>query len=112
VTVELEDRAKNTYFARVERKQGSTHPDYVGKDEWVMQIPHGDLERPKVSAYIIQYGILNDGEFIILAEEFDDVDTLEELMERTTTRLEGVKSIEHYYWFTDRDDEEIRSRAD
>jgi len=109
VTVELTDREKNTYFAQVARRQGSVHTDYLGKDEWEIQIPHGDMERPKVTAYAIQYGIVNGGEFIVLAEEFDDVDTLEELTERTTTRIDEVKAIEHYYWYTDRDDEDVRS---
>jgi len=111
VAVELTDREKNAYFARVERKQGSTHDDYIGKDEWGIQIPHGGLERPKVTAYAIQYGILNEGEFVVLAEDYDDVDTLEELMDRTTTRLEEVKDIQHWFWFTDRDGKEERSFA-
>ena len=117
IAVELTDKEKNTYFARAERAQGDVRErgsritDYLGKDEWEMHIPHRNLERPKVTAYVIQYGILNEGEFIVLAEELDDVDTLEELTERTTTRLEEVKKIKHYFWYTDEDDEDVRSQV-
>ncbi len=117
MAVELTDKNKNTRFARVERahgkvcERGSQITDYLGRDEWEMHIPHGDLERPKITAYAIQYGILNEGEFIVLAEDYDDVDTMEELMERTTTRVEDVKTIEHRFWYTDRDNEDVRSDA-
>ncbi len=112
VAVELTDKEKNTYFARAERAQGkvcergSQITDYLGRDEWEMHIPHGGMERPKVTAYAVQYGILNDSEFIVLAEDYDDVDSMEELMERATTRLEEVRTIQHRFWYTDSDNED------
>ncbi len=115
VAVELTDKKKNTCFARVEKAQGkvcergSQITDYLGRDEWEMHIPHGDLERPKITAYAIQYGVLSDGEFLVLAEDYDDVDSLEELVERTTTRLEEVKTLAHRFWYTDHDGNDERS---
>ena len=117
VAVELTDKEKNTCFARAERAQGNVCEkgfqitDYIGKDDWEMHIPHGNLERPKITAYAIQYGILNEGEFIVLAEDYDDVDTMEELMERTTTRLQNVKTIDHYYWYEDQNNDDARSQV-
>jgi len=117
VAVELTDKEKNTYFARAERAQGkvcergSQITDYLGRDDWEMHIPHGNMDRPKVTAYAIQYGILNEGEFIVLAEDYDDVDSMEELMERTTTRLENVKTIDHYFWYEDKNNDDTRSQV-
>ena len=104
VAVEMTDKQKNTYVARMMRGQGEVDSEYTGEDTWKFQIPHGDLERPKITAYVIQYGIEYEGEFIILAEDYDDVDTLEELLERSTdeTSISGDKG--HTYTFRDGDE--------
>ena len=107
IILELEDRQKNTYFAQMERAPNAVGgDDYTGEDNWKFQVSHGDLERPKISAYAIQYGIFLDGKFIVLAEEFDDVDTVEELTERTTTRLEQKPVILHQYSYRESGDDD------
>jgi len=107
IVVELEDRGKNTYFAKLERAQGDMGgDDYTGEDNWKFQVSHGDLERPKISAYAIQYGIFQDGKFIVLAEDYDDVDTAEELTERTTTGLDQKPVILHQYSYRESGDDE------
>ena len=109
VTIELTDKQKNSYFAQMAREQGSLDTEYTGEDNWEFLLPIGDLNRPKVTAYVIQYGILVDAEFIVLAEETDDVDTVEELTERSPTRLEPQNKnavIKHQYKFRDSDEGE------
>lgn len=103
ITVELTDKNKKTYFAQMARGQGALHEEYTGEDNWEFQIPHGDLERPKVTAYAIQYGVLCDGEFIPLAEEFDDVKSADEITARTTNRID-IKSTWHTYSYRDGDE--------
>ena len=109
VTIELTDKQKNSYCAQMAREQNSLDSEYTGEDNWKFLLPLGDLERPKVTAYVIQYGIKMGSEFIVLAEETDDVDTVEDLTERSPTRLEPQNKnavIEHQHKFRDSDEEE------
>jgi len=108
ITVELKDKSKKTYFAQMARGQGALDSEYTGEDNWEFKIPHGDLERPKISAYAIQYGILCEGEFIPVVEEFDDVDSAEEITVRTTTRID-IQSTKHTYSYRSGDDEILQS---
>ncbi len=110
VTIELTDKSKNTYFAQLIKSRGVVDTEYTGEDNWDFRVPHGDLERPKVTAYVVQYGIQVDAKFIVLAEETDDVDTVEELTERSPTRLEQKPVILHQYKFRDSDEEEQYSK--
>jgi len=109
VTLEITDKSKNTYFASLNRERGAVDVEYTGEDNWQFALPHGELEKPKLTAYAVQYGILNDGKFIVLAEEFDDVDTQEELTERTTTRADKKLTATHNYSYRDGDDEVVQS---
>ncbi len=107
VTVEITDKAKNTYFAQVQASQRALHEDYLGEDTWEFHIPIGNMERPKLSACVIQYGILHEGKFIPLNEDFDDVDTVEELTERSPNRLDGnMKLFKHTYLYDEDGTEE------
>lgn len=101
VTVELTDKDKNTYFVQMAREQGSLNTEYTGEDNWEFLVSLGDLERPKLTAYVIQYGILNGVEFVVLAEETDDVDSPEELTKRSPTRFSQKPEIKHQYSYLD-----------
>jgi len=101
VTVELSEKSKKVVFAQLMRGQGELDPEYTGEDNWRFELPQGNLKRPKMTAYAIQYGVLHEGNFIVLVEEFDDVDSLEELTERTTVRAENKPVIKHQYTFRD-----------
>lgn len=114
VVVELEDKKDNTYFAMAEKYQGEVDSEYTGEDTWEFKVKHGDLNRPKLSAYAIRYGIVVKGKdgksvFKVLAEEYDDVDTLDELKERTTTQAESNTAIFHQYNFRTSDEEVVQS---
>jgi hypothetical protein len=87
VTVELTDKEGRTYSARcIERHNGSGEW-FTGDEEWEFQIPHGNLQKPKLTAYAIQSGLLRDGEFIPIAESLYKADAAEEILERAVSQL-------------------------
>jgi hypothetical protein len=100
VTIEMTDRQKNTYFAQISRPPKPFPGEYTGESDWAFQIPHGDLERPKVSAYAIEYGFLDGSTFVPVAEEFDDVDCAEEITDRTQARI-NIKCTHNSHWYRD-----------
>ena len=97
IVAEMTDKSKNTHYTQVARLQGEVDTEYTGEDNWRFILPHGELDRPRLTAYVIQYGYMNGTNFVVLAEEFDGVDSLEELMERTSTLLEQKAVIKHQY---------------
>jgi hypothetical protein len=109
VTVEMTAKDGKTVFAQFSREQGEVDVEYTGIDIWEFQVPHGDLNRPKITAYAIQYGILLDGEFVPVAEEFSRKLTgPDEITTRTTTRIEFSKK-DHRYLFVDSEGETVES---
>lgn len=110
VTVEIkEKKGKDTYFAQFARTQGAVDTEYTGEDNWEFVVAHGDLKKPEITAYVVQYGVIEDKEFIVLSEEMDDVDSLDELLERSPNRLEQKPRILHQYNYRDTasEDEEV-----
>jgi len=110
VTIEMTDKKTGTIcYAQFAREQGATDTEYTGSDRWQFLVALGDMKRPKITASVIQYGILleKDGkpDFVVLVEELDDVDTLKELIERTPTRSEQKPKIIHQYDYVTSDGE-------
>lgn len=105
VVAEVTDKkAKKVYLAKMARMQGAVDTEYRGEDNWEFKIPYGDMEKVKITAYVIQYGVLSDREFIVLAEEMDDVDSLEELEARTTEMVAKDPVLFHQYKYSDGDE--------
>ena len=105
VMIELtEKKSKKVYYTYLNGMQGDVDTEYTGEDNWEFAVPHKDLVKPKVTAYIIQYGIVLDKRFIVIKEEMDDVESIEELKGRGTL-LEQKARIFHQYSFRDSDDE-------
>ncbi|MBI9020908.1 MAG: hypothetical protein JEZ10_06620 [Verrucomicrobia bacterium] len=102
MVVELTDKQKKTYLVEVagNQKEGRDS-EYTGEDYWELRIPYGDLESVKISGYAIQYGIMDDGTFVLLAEEFDDVDSIEELKARTSFPFPGRVRLSYSYMYDD-----------
>ena len=103
VAVEIQDKEKNTYLVEYAGNQREVDSDFLGEEYWTLEIPWGDMERPKVSAYAIHYGIMDEDEetFILLAEDYDDVDSMEELTARTTTPFPGTCQMTYYFIYDD-----------
>lgn len=99
VTVEIEDKEGNTYFASLTEPHTGSGDDFTGKEKWEFEIPHGDLKRPKLSAYAIQSGVRHNGTFIPIAEEMDDVDSEEEIRERSSNRIDMKCSTHLTYYY-------------
>lgn len=108
VTVQMTDRADNTCYAQINREQGPVHNEYTGEDVWEFHIPHGEMDRPKVTAYAIQYGVLRDGAFIPLIERIEKADTVEEITAKSACRVDFSKTL-HYYWYRNLDEERVSS---
>ncbi len=107
VTVELtEKESRARCFAQFARIQGDVDSEYTGEDNWEFVVAHGDLIKPRVTAFVIQYGVLiekegNKKDFIVLAEKRDDVRSLKELMARTPNRAKQKARILHQYSYRD-----------
>ncbi len=108
VTIEMTDKSEQTCFAQFAREQGPLHEEYTGEDDWEFRIPHGDLNKLKVTAYAIQYGILEGDLFIPVAEKLWKVDAVDEITARTSCRAEFSKKS-HIYWYRNTDDEVVSS---
>ena len=101
VTVELTDKSKDSYYAQLMRNQAEVSSEYLGQDRWEFHVPHGELERPKVSAYVVEYGLMDEETFVPLAVEMDDVDSAEELIERCKARIDKGVKMKHGYLYRD-----------
>ncbi len=110
IVVELTDKNKNSYLADFTgNRPGGLDSEYTGEDYWKMYLPHGDLERPNVTGYAIQYGFMDDETFLILAEDYKGVETVEELTARTSTSFPGTVRMQHYYMLDDESEGVIES---
>jgi len=92
-SVEITDKAaKKTYLAEIKRKhgaiaqEGANYDSYSGEGLWVFTIPCTEqLDRLKISAYVLQYGLMDGKEFVPFQEKTKGVKSHEELLKRTTT---------------------------
>lgn len=110
IAVELLDKNKKTYLVEYKgNRPGGVNSEYTGEDYWLFYMPHGELERLKISAYAIRYGFMDGEEFLVFAEKFDDVKTMEELLERTSTPYSGKARLKHYYMYDDSSQGETES---
>jgi len=105
VVVELKDKAKNLYIADyTANRPGDMDSEYTGEDYWTLLMPHDDLQQVKITGYAVHFGYMDDEKFILLAEDYDDVKTLNELVERTTNSFPGKLTMKHYYMYEDIDE--------
>ena len=98
IAVEITDENKKRYCTEFRGNQSDLDSAFTGEEYYTLIVPHGDLGRLKITAYAIQYGILDDGNFILLAEDFDDVESITELKERSTNLFFQIEvSLKHYH---------------
>jgi hypothetical protein len=92
-SVEITDKAaKKTYLAEIKRKhgaiaqEGANYDSYSGEGWWVFTIPCTEqLDRLRISAYVLQYGLMDGDVFVPFQEKIKGVKSYDELLERTTT---------------------------
>jgi hypothetical protein len=104
--VELTDKQKNTYLVQFKGKPSADYDsEYQGEDYWTLYMPHGDIERLKISGYMVRYGIMDDDTFVLLAEEEDHSEKMREgVINRTTHLFPGTVRLRHYYMYDDSND--------
>ncbi len=96
--VELTDKkTKQTYLVTKKRVHGSldrgNYNQYIGEGYWTVLMPFGEFKRLKVTGYAFEYGIMDGGKFVPFEAEYDDVDTYEELVNRTPTAYPNKCSL-------------------
>ncbi len=103
LVVELTDKQGNTYLVKFAGNAPADYDsEYQGEDYWGLYMAHGDLERLKISGYVVQYGLMDGETFIPLAEDEDDAEEmLERVRNRTTKLFPGKVDLRHYYMFED-----------
>jgi len=102
VIVELTDnRGKgDPCYATLTLPHHGSGTRFAGEEEWEFEVPHGKMEKPKITAYAIQSGVMHNKTFIPVAEELDDVDSAEEIIERENTQEIEMECAKHMSWYT------------
>lgn len=98
ITVEVEDKEGNLYSGQTVRRQGIVPSDYTGEDDWEFQAPLPGLEKPKLTAYAVEYGILQEKTFIPLIAELKRAESAEEILGRSKKQLR-VNCTHHSFWY-------------
>lgn len=103
LAVELTDAEKNTYLVKFTgNAPGHYDSEYQGEDYWSLYMEYGELDRLKVSGYVVQYGIMDEGSFVPLVEEQDDAVEMRDRVRKGETRLfPGKVYLRHHYMYDD-----------
>ncbi len=110
VVVEITDKEKNRYLVDFTGdRPGGLDSEYTGEDYWTLYIPYGKFSRFAVTGYAVQYGTMNDDQFVVFAEDYDNVETVDELLERSSTPYPETVRLKHYYMYEDEEEGETES---
>ena len=100
IAVEMTDKkTKQTYLAEETRKYGKIeldtdrYDDYSGEGYWELRMPYGRFDKLKVTAYVVQHGVLDGKTFVPFETECDDVKGYSELVERTSVTFPEPVSL-------------------
>ncbi len=102
VTIELTDKktGKTGFAQRTDDIKGLSfayeNPQWI---RWEFEMPHGTFgRRTQVSAYAIEYGLIKDDVFIPIHGQYDDVDSAQEITDRTQIRIKGLRRTERGFF--------------
>lgn len=99
VTVQLTDKKTKTvvYAQTTHNPRPVSEEWYADHTAWEFQIPFGQLEKPKMTACVIEFGFMKDTYFVPVAMDCDNADTPEEILEGGGTKV-NMKCTEssHY----------------
>jgi hypothetical protein len=112
LVVELTDKEKNKYIVQFTGSAATDYDDnYDGEDIWRLYMAHGELERLKISGYVVQYVYIGDDEeSILLSEEMDkEEELLQGLKARTTKKFPETVFLRHAHMYEDEDEGLIES---
>lgn len=87
VAVEITDKQlKKVYLAEGINGFRELPDSYEGEGHWDFTMPYGDLERLKITAYSVEFGVRDGDEFVPFSEKYEHLDSYDELKQRA---LEG-----------------------
>lgn len=98
ITVEAVDKECNLFYGQSVTAQGGRPSDYTGEDDWEFQCNFAGLEKPKVSAYVIEYGFMDSETFVVLTEELKNAETAEEILGRSKKQL-SIRCTKNSFWY-------------
>jgi hypothetical protein len=101
ITVGIKAGDAKPYVQLMRRRGDVTEFEYDGQDRWELHIPHGELSGPRIRAYVIEYGVMDGDEFIIIASENKNAGDAEEIVERCGNALEKGVIMMHSYVYRD-----------
>jgi hypothetical protein len=81
-TVEVTDNAGEVRWGQVSKAQSKHPPEYEGKDEWTFEFAHGELDKPKITAYALEYGWETNKVFTSVVQKLDKVESADEITDR------------------------------
>lgn len=90
-TVEITDKAGETRWGQITRAQAKRPAEYDGKDEWTFEFPHGELDKPKITAYALEYGWETNKVFTPVVQKFDNVESAAEITARNKDAQKKIK---------------------
>jgi hypothetical protein len=90
-TVEVTDKAGEVRWGQVSRAQSKHPPEYDGKDEWTFEFAHGELDKPKITAYALEYGWETNKVFTPVVQKFDNVESAAEITDRNKDPKKKLK---------------------
>lgn len=90
-TFEMTDKAGQTRWGQITRIQAKHPVEYDGKDEWTFEFPHGELDRPKITAYALEYGWETNKVFTPVVQKFDNAESADEITERNKDSKNKLK---------------------
>jgi len=103
VTVQLKDRrTRSVVFAHHEEDVAKKNPklrliDYEGT-QWEFRIPFGEMQKPKLDAYAIEFGFVKDGYFVPLSVDLESVDSADEILNGEGEKVEIERELKDSLW--------------
>ncbi|MDD3276108.1 MAG: hypothetical protein PHP93_03545 [Kiritimatiellales bacterium] len=104
--VELKDKEKKTYIAEFTgAPSGDYDSEYEGEDYWELYMPYEELEGLNVTAYAIQYGVMDGETFLPLADVQKNYEKMMDgIAKKTTSPFPAKVMLFHYYMYDDSTD--------
>lgn len=102
ITVQFTDRkTKEKGYAQKKYTVPPAPETYTGATDWEFQIPYGHFERPKISAYVIEFGFLKDNVFVPVAVESHKAETAKEIIDAGGSELAMERTKFAHWIYTD-----------
>ena len=103
ITVQLTDKKTDTVvFSQIEWDKIKIIGDmvgYTGRTDWQFWIPFGEMKKPKLTAYVIEFGLKRDGYFVPVAVECDGVESAEEITEGGGSKVKMYHTLRNSIYY-------------